>query len=1076
MKTIAFATLQRPAARPRQCHVELVELELPAPAGGDPQARYIVTVRQGELKGGVLLEAAESSLTAVPCRRAEAERRALDFLRRRLAAGELLVRSEGFGGLDSPPPAQPATAAPAAASAAPASPAIQALVGRFHPDRWRLLPASKQARSAWRVGEYSDPAATGSASQHMLVALVPRLISLLESGADLLDLCLAVAIGRLGDPGAAQAMHSLSERGRSPATRRAARQAWLLLDTSGARQDVIDGLLADPVWQPALRGELSVEQLETILAERRLGWTALLCEWYDIALVRPEAHAALLALSGKLPLRAGVFQAVRRIYKAAEQRRDAALLGVLHARFENTPANFYNHGVPARGFMSPLTGRWVARPPREELARPEASLAYGSRTRNYLRLRGWRHLRRLAAIGHSQAPVLAVQLLLGLEDDDLPAARQEARWEHINGRYTRTDRHYHPASGWLLVQRLLLARHADVKIGARATRWHSRQPLLTDSAMETRTEGLPELWDRHPEALLALALRSRAALVHAVVARALQDHLPFLESQPATLLKTLLQSGYAPTARIAFEAVRARVLRSGVTPDQLMWLALLVHSNDKAARDFALLHIASDPAAYAQHSTLVAAMLLAPAVEARRQGAGLAALAPPAALVAELQGALLALETSPPGLGDTMRDLERLLQATLATAAREAPVEPLLCLLDHPSAEVLGLAVSWLLWHGHGVAMVPASTLARLLGDTVPERRASGVRLLAALPDHVLHTQVALLCDLAVHPHAAIRTAIRPALERLSADTGFAHALAARLHAVLFAAEAGEGVHDDALQLLTGPLAAEAPARDTSGTWRALQARSSGAQRYGTWALMSLPAPDFSLRQLATLARHADASVRCWAMNAIDEVLGALPGPDQVADLLPLGDSLFDDARAYAARLFGERLGDDALTPELLITWIDHPQPWMQSLGRSRLVRRMDAGEASLCLTRLSQHPSIQVQLFITQWLLELPRHNPAELAERLRMLKPYFVTVLSQVHRGRTAKSRVTDFLRSVADHADTASVVAEIFARQVVTSSLTDKPAYIAGLRDIAARHPQIELPFVAWKPTEPRHRATR
>jgi hypothetical protein len=73
---------------------------------------------------------------------------------------------------------------------------------------------------------------------------------------------------------------------------------------------------------------------------------------------------------------------------------------------------------------------------------------------------------------------------------------------------------------------------------------------------------------------------------------------------------------------------------------------------------------------------------------------------------------------------------------------------------------------------------------------------------------------------------------------------------------------------------------------------------------------------------------------------------------------------------------------------------------------------------------------------------------------------------VLSQVHRGRVAKSRITEFLRAQTQAPDTAMVVAEIFARQVVTASRTDKPQYIAGLRDIAARHPQVELPFMAWK----------
>ena len=330
--------------------------------------------------------------------------------------------------------------------------------------------------------------------------------------------------------------------------------------------------------------------------------------------------------------------------------------------------------------------------------------------------------------------------------------------------------------------------------------------------------------------------------------------------------------------------------------------------------------------------------------------------------------------------------------------------------------------------------------------------------------------------DLATHAHAGIRSAVGPALLRVArGEADFTRLIADRLHRALFQTESGDGAHADALRWLTQDLAPAAPARDPSGTWRALQARSAGAQRYGAWALMSLTPADFSLRQLATLARHPDTNVRHWSMRALDRSLPAppaVPTPEQAEQLLPLAEADFDDAVDYTRTLFGERLPDESLAVELLIAWVDHPKAWVQALGRARLVRRMSAADASLCLTRLSQHPGTQVQLFVTQWLLELPTDDKPQLAQRLRALTPYFLTVLSQVHRGRAAKSRITAFLRAQTDDAGTAAVVAEIFARQVVTASLTDKPQYIAGLRDIAAKHPGIALPFLNWKsPAGPR-----
>lgn len=1031
MRKIASATLVREYPRDRHTTVDLVELDLP------DGARCIVTVRQGT---------SESSLTAAPTSRDEAERKALDYLRRRLAAGDRLVRRDGFDTLDVPEAARPATPpAPAAPQAVP--PAIVALAARFHPAPWKLESPERRARAAWRVAECSVTGDTPA--QRTLRALVPRLVDLLGTGDDLLDLCLAAAIGRLGDPGAAEAMRELSQRGRSPATQRYAHQAWLMLQTPEALQAHADKLAGE--WQDTLDlaahgGDLTDRLGETLDTNRRT-WAHLLPAWYAIALARPDVRARLLDVLRGLPLEPGTFQGVRYVYKAAELRRDAEVVGVLHARFENTGPG--------------------ARPTSQRRKRIRA---YGPRTRDYLRLRGWRHLRRLAAIEHPAAPDLAVNLLLGLADGDQSEARDEHRWAYVDGRYQRTLRHHHAGAGWLIVPKLLLPEMPGLQASARGKRWWTQTPLDLTRAMPERTEGLRAMWDRHPDALLRLALGSRSALVHAVVARALQDHAGFVREQPEPVLAALLRSAYDPTAAIGFDAARARVEATTDTATQVPWLRLMVTGPHAGARDYALLHLASHPAAFARHTDLVVAMLLAADDRTRRQGGGLALLAPAAELLAELQSALLAADAASPGLADGAAAIEDLLKGSLTTAAADAVLAhpgALLPLLDHPDAAVVRVGTTWLLLHPAGTALLPPPLLTRLLSADDLDRRACGVRLLAALPDTVLRRQVALLGDLAVHEHAGIRAAIGPALRRVAAaDAEAAQALAHRLHQALFQAEPGEGVHDDALGWLTQDLAAFAPARDPSGTWRALQARSTGAQRYGAWALGALQPADYSLRQQATLVRHGDVAVRDWARRAIDTTLPAVPTAAQSADLLPLADSTFDDAVAYTQALFGERLPDDALGIELLIAWVDHPQAWVQALGRARLVRRMSATEASLCLMRLSQHPSPQVQLFVTQWLLELPADDPVQLAQQLRALTPYFLAVLSQVHRGRVAKSRITAFLRAQTQAPETAAVVAEIFARQVVTASLTDKPQYIAGLRDIAAKHPQVDLPFLSWK----------
>lgn len=1082
MKKIASATLARLSSPDRRSTVEVVALDLP---GGDAVvARCVVTVRQ---------DLAETSLTASPVAQDDALRRAVDFIQRRMAAGDLLVRQEGFDALAgtaattttttataaavvaapsaiapdaTPGRATTANATATATSADGAAPgAIQALVARFQPDRWKLLPPSRRTRSAWRVAECADPAHPASPAHQALRALVPRLVDLLDSGQDLLDLCLAAAIGRLGDPGAAEAMKALSTHGRSPATQRYARQAWLMLDADGRAAEA-DRLRQ--IWAEALAleasGEVRILALEAWMTPRRLTWPALLQDWYDLALEDPSVLPTLRDLLDHLPLIGPRFQGIRYVYKAAEMRRDAGMVALLHARFEASRAN--PAGFGRMNFLSPATGERMFKLPKQRAREPDT---FSSATRRYLIQRGLRQLRRQSALQHPAAIELAVQLLLTLDDRRLPSATSENHTSWVNRQLVSTQRFYPAGAHWRLVSDLLVPRLTTAGSSRWSRRFWSREPLDLTRALPQRTEALQPLWDAHPEALLQLALNSRSALVQAVVARALQDHAPVVQRQPAAVLQALLRSPYPPAVETGFAAAKARVLASA-PEDQVEWLRLMAASSHAPAQDFALMHIGMDPATFSRFPALVVGLLLSGQPRARKQGQGLALLAPSPGLLEELLAALAAVDADTPELPEAGAALEELLAGPLGALAGEhllPMLNLLLPLLDHPASPVVSVAVTWLLRHPMGVSVLPPATLTRLLASEDDRRRACGARLLAALSDDVLRSQVEMIAMLAISGADGIRTAIEPALVRVSQeDEAFARTLADRLHASLFQTESGTGAHADALRWLTGPLQAVAPARDPSGTWRALQARSTGAQRYGAWALQSRDAADFSLRQWATLARHADVQIRQAAMHAIDALLPSTPAPGQVDDLLPLAETGFDDTKAYTQALIGERLPDASLSIDLLISLVDHPSLWVQSLGRARLVRRMSAADAALCLTRLSQHPGPQVQLFVTQWLLELPTDDPVALAGRLRGLTPYFLAVLSQVHRGRTAKTRVIDFLRAQTIAPETAEVVAAIFARQVVTASLTDKPQYIAGLRDIAARHPGVALPFLQWK----------
>ncbi|WP_240754588.1 hypothetical protein [Lampropedia aestuarii] len=1000
MKLIAQAILSRQqgAHQERLSTLQVIVLDA---AAHESFLQHVVTLQIAHLIDGVAEQVDDSTLTPMPVALPQAQQRAMVYLHKRLAAGDTLVSQHGFdaavqaaGVLAAPQGAQSAEALNLLPESTLQTKAIAALCAKLDSQVWRRLPSEQQGRLIWRLSELADPARAG-AGQQQLYAQVPRLVTLLGSGDDLLDYCLAALIGKLGDTGAAVAMQALSERGRSAATRDMARQAWLALQPSPADESVAAVAIADP--QSLLQADEQAQQDPKLaLTVREL-----------------LAHAELGEHS---------WPAIKRIYKRAQWRHDHALLAVLHARFDGD-SDWRMDGEVQRATLL------------------------------YMRLRGWRHLRRLAAAEHSQAPALAVALLQQL--DRACAAPQTKATHRV------------PETYWLLAHKLLLPRWPGLVASPRAWRWRLEESLNFAELPAQRVEGLAAMWDAHPQHLLALVAQGQSRVLLWSLTRALRDQTDYLRAQAASAITPLLRHAYAPAAALGLELAQ-RQMASTRDPSKLHpWLQALAQCPDGPAADFLSQWLTQNRSSAAADAELVASLLVSPAAVLRTQGVALLVFANGAAVSMALLAVLPTLD-EPQQTVDAIRDNLVSLWTPQGPLAREAgtvPALPLHRLLTHSLAPLVEIATAWLLVHPAGLASLPPSTLRALLASDEPVRVACGIRLMDSLPDQVLAEQAEVLADFAVSIHPELRQAVAPLIGRLAANAPSNTRIADVLHDHLFRAEAASGVHADVLALLTGPLAAVAPARDPSGVWRALQARTNGAQRYGAWALQALGNGAYTLRQWATLARHADAQVRSRSRNTLDALLEPIAQltPEQAEQLLPLADAKLADTQRYAQSLFGERLPDAALTPELLIAWVDHPQAWVQALGRQRLTQHMSAPEASLCLTRLAQHPSTSVQLFVTQWLLSLPDEPVAQRAARLQELAPYFLAVLSQVHRARASKTRVLRFLRSQTESEATAAVVAGIFARQVVSASLLDQPDYVAGLRDIVARHPQLAQSFM-------------
>lgn len=976
--------------------------------------RYMVNVRKGRVGD----EWRETTLTPNAVRLADAEA----LFAQALADLRMQGYTDPAGASPSAPPATPSLQD--TATARPLTDADKVLLQRLERGHWKALSQQQRNRTVWRIGE------------RRLHAAVPTLVDLIDRGDAMQDYCIAWAIGRCGDAGAAEAMCELQVRSKVDSVRRAALHAWLQLTDADARANHAQSLIES--WAPSLQSAWCKADASAIaaLASAPGEWKDLPFDtWLDqldaIALSDPQARRILLAALETTPLRAGSFRAVRHIYKMAEMRADAQVFGLLQRRFETTVHTPEGYFYVCRQYTTFA----------QEATRPDSRAAYGMRTRNYLLRRGWRTLRRLGIDTDPDFIPMALGILSTYDDRDAVTPSR------FGGR--NVDRYGH----WPLFNHLLRS-HAGLRHSRSGLSWYSIGELPANGR---RHEAFPDAWDQRPDALLWLMQHSRCDGVHAFAARALADNQTWCATIPLDVLRDLLGGRYLASARFAFDVARARFAPE--LPDAA-WLLLFVQSSLPEAVQYALECVGREPSRYAGAIELIVALLCAPLEAARRQGwilcqaAGKLAGAPEAIVLALLDWLDGCDDDDTALLAAIAADLFWALDHPLHTAAHHAPYPRLLLLLQHPLAPVRALICQWLLLHAEPASSLPPSMLAALLVDPDASVRGMGVRLFGALPDALLAKQRDLIAVFAVAPDASVRRAIDPVIARLgAADPAFGAALLPALLDGLFRSETGDGMHADLIAWITGALAQGPALGDPDLLRRLLAARSKGAQQLGATLIAHFAPGAFDVADWAAFGRNQNVSVRRWAYAAFT----AHPKRARLAleAALRLFDSRFDDSAEFAIDYFGTICTPADWNPLLLVSLCDHPQPAAQRFGRAMITASLDVADIAETMLKLSQHPSPNMQRFVSAWM---ERTSGGDI-NKLRSLEPYFLSVLSQANRGRLARLRVQAFLGAQAMLSEEiGAFVAQLFARQVVTMAIGDKGRYIEALRAIQQQYPTL------------------
>jgi hypothetical protein len=411
-------------------------------------------------------------------------------------------------------------------------------------------------RVIWRSGELRIQEAT------------PLLLKLIGTGEPLRDYCIAWALGWCGTESVIPHLYQLLNNPQQPdfVQRIALEAIFKLADTETENNLRLTQInkLPPRLKNLALNGtsEHFLESLNQYLIEDNADFNVI-NTIYQInnAKVRP----ALINFVKTAPFALNYFRQIRQIFKVAEYRLDAEVLGILAYRFDKELSNDI----------------------------------YTQKSKIYLQKRVWRTLRDLGEQNRVDYVLIATEVLLSHSDEDAESV--------LN---TKKGRLYDIYARYLTFNHILYEHSSRYILKPNNKAWQCQQGYEIDSpAPNVREEAFPQLWEANPNLLVRLLLESNCEPVHHFAVTALKDRQEYCQKIEVNNVIGFLAKPYQETLEFAFEL--ACNLYDSQNPN-LELLIALIDSNLEIARNQALEWVSEQGKYFLSHPKFIVHLLISP--------------------------------------------------------------------------------------------------------------------------------------------------------------------------------------------------------------------------------------------------------------------------------------------------------------------------------------------------------------------------------------------------------------------------------------------------------------------------------
>ena len=583
----------------------------------------------------------------------------------------------------------------------------------------------------------------------------------------------------------------------------------------------------------------------------------------------------------------------------------------------------------------------------------------------------------------------------------------------------------------------------------------------------TRLELFPEHWDAFPEAYIQLLMEAQMNIIHEFAYRNLKERNNFndlIKRFDESSILNLLNSDFTIPNNLGFETI---VLKNDTLSANVSFVANVLNSKTESARNWAKNLIIVNPMLFLNDVECAEKLIFNEIPDLRNWITNILenfrfTEDKAKVITGKVIVELLTFEESEANNIIATQAIDRL--KIIATAQLEQLSWDIVARLissDLKTNNLLASTILILKSKKVDSKEIPFSLIALFLEDESFEIRKNGIQLLNNYLEDYLITNKESLLNLLQSQYLDV---LQSVLDRIT-QLGKSHSviMESTLRDAVYAMirkEKFEGAHVIFKKFIL---------EETSQYWntaltprdvvKLIHAHYRESQLTGYEILKQYNRKDdFTIRQIISLGNHEILAIRQWCWNYFTDKKERIHAERNNA--LAILDTTWDDTRTFAFHFFKTEFNETDWDLECLISIVDSVLPTVEQFGKEMITRYFNPNDGVTYLTKLSQHPSVNIQTFVTNYLSNYASDNVSKLKE----LEFYFRSVLTRVHKARTAKQRIFQFLHQEGKQNEEAAIfVTEIIDEVSATVAIQDKASCIAILTDLKTLYPQLDTHLI-------------